>query len=155
MWNLWRRKRLIFFASICDLLDQGEIITIDIKSMESRPEHKRITYLLGSSTSREILEKVQAFIKNKKRVMVILDSDHNKDHVLKELKIYSAFVSKDSYLIVEDTNINGHPVEPNFGPGAMEAVRECLEGNKHFVIDRSRDKFFLTFNPEGYLKRIK
>ena len=143
----------LFLASICDLLSHGEIITIDIKSMEGRPKHKRITYLLGSTTSQEILEKVQAFVKNKNRVMVILDSDHNKEHVLKELEIYSQFVSKNSYLIVEDANINGHPVEPDFGPGPMEAVEEFLEGNKDFVIDTSKEKFYMTFSPNGFLKR--
>jgi cephalosporin hydroxylase len=144
----------LFLASICDLLGHGEIITIDIRSMEGRHEHVRITYLIGSSTSQEIVEKVQAFLKNKKRVIIILDSDHNKEHVLKELKIYSPFVSKGSYLIVEDTNINGHPVEPNFGPGPMEAVKEFLEGNKNFVIDKSKEKFYMTFSPNGFLKRV-
>jgi cephalosporin hydroxylase len=145
----------LFLASICDLLDQGEIITIDIKSMKGRPEHKRITYLLGSTTSQEIVERVRDFIKNKNRVMAILDSDHNKEHVLKELEIYSSFVTKDSYLIVEDTNINDHPVNSDFGPGPMEAVREFLEENKNFMIDRLREKFYLTFNPNGYLRRIR
>jgi cephalosporin hydroxylase len=144
----------LFLASICDLLDHGEVITIDIKVIEGRPEHKRITYLLGSTTSQEIVEKVQAFIKNKNRVMVILDSDHNREHVLKELKIYSHFVSKDSYLIVEDTNVNGHPVELDFGPGPLEAVKEFLEGNKSFVIDKSKEKFYMTFGPDGFLKRV-
>jgi cephalosporin hydroxylase len=144
----------LFLASICDLLDHGEIITIDTKNMEGRPEHKRITYLLGSSTSQEIVEKVQAFLKSKSRVIIILDSDHNKEHVLKELEIYSPFVSIGSYLIVEDTNINGHPVEPDFGPGPMEAVKKFLEGNKNFVTDKSKEKFYMTFSPDGFLKRV-
>jgi cephalosporin hydroxylase len=143
-----------YLASICDFLNHGEIITIDIKSTEGRPEHKRITYLLGSSTSREIVEEVRDFIKNKNRVMVILDSDHNKEHVLRELEIYSSFVSIGSYLIVEDTNINGHPVEPDFGPGPMEAVKKFLEGNKNFVTDKSKEKFYMTFSPDGFLKRV-
>jgi len=144
----------LFLASICDLSNQGEIITIDIKSMEGRPEHKRITYLLGSTTSQEIVEKVRDLIKNKNRVMAILDSDHNKEHVLRELEIYSPFVTKGSYLIVEDTNINGHPVEPDFGPGPMEAVKEFLERNKNFVTDKSKEKFYMTFSPDGFLKRV-
>jgi cephalosporin hydroxylase len=122
--------------------------------MEGRPKHKRITYLLGSTTSQEIVEKVRDFIKNKNRVMVILDSDHNKEHVLRELEIYSPFVSKDGYLIVEDTNINSHPVEPDFGPGPMEAVKKFLEGNKNFVTDRSKEKFYMTFSLDGFLKRV-
>ncbi len=128
---------------------------MDIENKEDRPKHTRVTYLLGSSTSKEIVEKVQSFIRSKDEIVVILDSDHHKEHVLRELEIYSKFVTKGSYIIVEDTNINGHPVEPEFGPGPMEAVKEFLKDNKDFVIDKSREKFLLTFNPNGYLKKIR
>jgi len=85
--------------------------------------------------------------------MVILDSEHCKDHVLKELQIYNSFVNKGSYLIVEDSDINGHPVRPGWGPGPMEALNEFLKENNDFVIDDSREKFLMTQNPRGYLKR--
>lgn len=145
----------LFLASICDSLNKGRIISIDIEDKEDKPQHTRITYLLGSSTSEEIVERVKSFIRSKDKVMVILDSDHHKEHVLMELKIYSTFVTKGSYIIVEDTNLNGHPVESEFGPGPMEAVRVFLRGHKDFIIDKSREKFLLTFNPNGYLKRIQ
>lgn len=145
----------LFLASMCDLVDNGSVITIDIEDKEKRPKHKRIKYLLGSSTSKEIVEKVRNLIKDEIKVMVILDSDHHKEHVFNELRIYSKFVTKGSYLIVEDTNINGHPIFPDFGPGPMEAVKEFLRENKDFVIDETKEKFYLTFNPKGYLKRIK
>ena len=144
----------LFLASICDLVNNGKIITIDIKDAGDRPKHERITYLLGSSTSREIIEKVKSMILNKKKVMVILDSDHTGQHVLDELRIYSKFITKGSYIIVEDTNSNGHPVTPNFGPGPFESVEEFLKEDKNFIIDKTREKFYLTFNPDGYLKRI-
>ena len=86
--------------------------------------------------------------------MVILDSDHGKDHVLNELRTYSPFVTKGSYLIVEDTNINGHPVLHDFGPGPMEAVEDFLKENQNFTVDKSKEKFYLTFNPKGYLRKI-
>lgn len=145
----------LFLASMCDLVGNGRVITIDIEDIKGRPEHKRIKYLLGSSTSKEIVEKVKNLIKDEIKVMVILDSDHHEEHVLNELRIYSNFVTKGSYLIVEDTNINGHPVAPDFGPGPMEAVKKFLRENKSFVIDETKEKFYLTFNPKGYLKRIK
>jgi cephalosporin hydroxylase len=144
----------LFLASVCDAVKRGTIITIDVEARESRPKHKRIKYLLGSSTSTEIVDKVSTSIKNRDSVMVILDSDHSKDHVLNELRIYSKFVTGGSYLIVEDTNINGHPVSPEFGPGPMEAVREFLSENKDFVLDRSRAKFYMSFNPDGWLRRV-
>ena len=145
----------LFLASICDLINNGNVITMDIEDKGIKPKHKRIKYLLGSSTSKEIVEKVRSLVKNGDKVMVILDSDHHKEHVLNELKIYSKFVTKRSYLIVEDTNINGHPVVPSFGLGPMEAVEEFLKENKNFAVDKSKEKFYITFNPKGYLQKIK
>jgi len=75
--------------------------------------------------------------------------------VLNELRIYSTFVTKGSYLIVEDTNLNGHPVWPKFGPGPMEAVSQFLQENKDFTIDKTKEKFYMTFNPNGYLIKIR
>ncbi len=80
-----------------------------------------------------------------------MDSDHHKEHVLNEMKIYSEFVTQGSYLIVEDTNINGHPVAGNFGPGPMEAVNQFLATHNNFLIDKRREKFYLTFNSHGYI----
>ena len=145
----------LFLASMCDLADKGRIITMDIENKKEKPKHKRIKYLLGSSTSKEIVEKIKSLVKKGDKVMVILDSDHHKRHVLNELKIYNKFVTKGSYLIVEDTNINGHPVIPDFGPGPMEATEEFLRENKNFIVDKSKEKFYMTFNPKGYLQKIK
>ncbi|MEK7208954.1 MAG: CmcI family methyltransferase [Patescibacteria group bacterium] len=144
----------LFLASICEGVNRGEIVTIDIVEDEGRPKHNRITYLTGVSTSEKILRKVEEIAKNKEGVIVILDSDHTKDNVLNELRRYNKFVNKGGYLIVEDTNLNGHPVVPNFGPGPMEAVEEFMRENKKFIIDKEKEKFYLTFSPNGFLKRI-
>lgn len=144
-----------FLASMCDLMNHGEVITIDILNVATSPKHDRITYLLGSSTSNAIVEEVKKRVQGKSKVLVILDADHTKKHVLQEMNIYSKFVTKGSYLIVEDSNVNGHPVVPEHGPGPMEALREFLKTNKDFEIDKSREKHYVTFNPDGYLKRIQ
>ena len=144
-----------YMASMCDLIDNGKIITIDIEDQENKPQHKRIKYLLGSSLSPEISEQVQGLIGGSDKVLVVLDSLHIKDHVLEELRIYGKFVSKGSYIIVEDTNLNGHPIAPFFGPGPMEAVFEFLKENKDFKIDKNREKYYMTFNPNGYLIKIR
>ena len=144
----------LFLASLCDLSGKGRVISIDIIEKANRPAHNRLTYLLGSSISDGITANLREAIKGSGTIMVILDSDHRKEHVLNELRIYSEFVTKGSYLIVEDTNVNGHPVSPNYGAGPMEAVREFLKERRDFIIDRTREKFYLTFNPDGYLKRI-
>ncbi len=145
----------LFMANVCDLIGQGEIITVDIVKEENRPIHKRITYLDGSSVSEAIIKEIQGLIKDKKRIMVILDSDHSKGHVLKELELYYRFVTKDDYLIVEDTNLAGNPVSKSFGAGPYEAVQTFLKTNRMFKIDAEKEKFYLTFNPKGFLRRVK
>jgi cephalosporin hydroxylase len=70
------------------------------------------------------------------------------------MRIYGTLVSPGSYLIVEDTNINGNPVLPGWGPGPMEAVRQFLTETDEFVVDERREKLLLTFNPKGYLRRV-
>jgi cephalosporin hydroxylase len=149
----------LYLASICELLGHGQVITIDTvdmaESAATRPEHARITYLHGSSIETEVVEKVRGLVADAGTIMVILDSDHSREHVVNELKIYSEFVTPDSYLIVEDTNINGHPVFPEFGPGPMEALDLFLSTSAEFLPDPSREKFFVTANPRGFLRRVE
>ena len=87
-------------------------------------------------------------------MLVVLDSDHTRDHVLKEMHIYGPMVTLGSYIIVEDSNLNGHPVNPAAGPGPMEAIDAFLEESDGFVIDATREKYLVSFNPRGYLKRV-
>ena len=143
----------LYMASVCELLGGGEVVTVDISPIEGRPEHDRITYLTGSSTAGEIVAEVERHVAMHERVLVILDSDHSCNHVLDELRIYGPWVSPGSYLIVEDTNVNGHPVLPEHGPGPMEALEAFLAETEDFEIDAAREKFFFTFNPRGYLRK--
>jgi cephalosporin hydroxylase len=143
----------LFLASICDLLGQGEVVTIDSLPQDGRPRHPRITYPHGSSTSGTILRQVRRQAAGKSPVLVILDSGHGRKHVLAELEAYAPLVTPGSYLIVEDTNLNGHPVEPWHGPRPAEAVAEFLADHTEFTRDTSREKLLLTFNPGGYLRK--
>lgn len=143
-----------YLASLCDLLGHGRVVTIDVREQPNRPSHSRITYLTGSSVSPAVVERVKAMLGESDTVLVILDSDHSKDHVLQELTVYSPLVSVGSYVIVEDSNINGHPVEVGVGPGPMEAIDEFLANETNFVADRKREKFLVSFNPRGYLRRV-
>ena len=142
-----------YFASLCDLIGHGEIVTVDIEERPNRPVHPRITYLTGSSTSEEIMEQVRARSQGKRTVMVILDSDHTEPHVRRELDLYSALVTPGSYLVVEDTNINGHPVFPHFGPGPMEAVQDFLTTTDLFEPDPDMERHLVSHNPKGWLRR--
>ncbi|MFJ7558567.1 CmcI family methyltransferase [Bacillus thuringiensis] len=145
----------LFLCSMLDLINKGTVLSIDIEPQPNLPTHKRLSYLKASSTSEEALQTVKKTISPNDTVLIILDSDHTKEHVLQELRLYNSFVTHGSYLIVEDTNINGHPVCPEFGPGPMEAVEEFLKNNNDYIIDETKHKFLISFNPKGYLKKIK
>jgi cephalosporin hydroxylase len=143
-----------FLVSILDSIGKGRLITIDIELLEGRPIHEKITYIKGSSTDKKVVQQVSEMIKDGQVILVILDSDHNKSHVLKEMEMYNEFVTRGSYMIVEDSNINGHPIMPNWGEGPFEAIEEFLKKNDSFEIDQKCEKFYITFNPNGYLKKI-
>ena len=143
----------LYLGSCLDLVGNGRVLTVDVVDRTDRPEHDRITYLTGSSVSDEVFAAVSAAAAAAETVMVILDSDHSAAHVLQELRLYSPLVTAGSYLIVEDTNVNGHPVLPTFGPGPHEAVETFLAEQSTFARDPECEKFFMTFNPGGYLRR--
>jgi len=143
----------LYLAALLDLTGNGRILTIDIAASPKRPAHPRIEYVSGSSVGPDVVRYVSSAIRANDTVMVILDADHSKTHVLQELRAYHPLVTPGSYLIVEDTNVNGRPVLPDHGPGPMEAVTDFLNENPAFEVDRSLEKFYLTFNPSGYLRR--
>ena len=143
-----------YLASMLDLIGSGRVITVDIERREDRPTHSRITYLRGSSTDPETVAGVRESIGPGEKTMVILDSDHARDHVLAELRAYGPLVTEGHFLIVEDTNVNGHPILPDHGPGPMEAVEAFLaEEAERWQIVRRCERLLLTFNPRGFLKR--
>lgn len=143
----------LYMASLMDLLGHGRIITIDVEGFDGRPQHPRIEYVLGSSTDPTVLAPVLAAASESETVMVILDSDHSRDHVLAELHLLSRAVTPGSYLIVEDGNVNGHPVYRDHGPGPTEALKAWLPGYPEFAHDPRCDRHMHTFNPGGYLLR--
>lgn len=142
-----------YLASICELLGKGRVLSIDIEERPNRPAHDRLEYILGSSTSPETLARVRPSAELADRVLVVLDSEHSCRHVLSEMVAYAPMVSRGSYLIVEDTNINGHPILRDYGPGPMEAVTEFLRSHDNFRIDPEKEKFILTFSPRGFLRK--
>jgi cephalosporin hydroxylase len=86
-------------------------------------------------------------------LFAILDSDHSKAHVLRELEAFLPLLNKGDYLVVEDSCVNGHPVRPEFGPGPYEALEEFMARHPgQFLHDRAREeKFGFTAAPNGYL----
>jgi cephalosporin hydroxylase len=112
--------------------------------------------MLSSSTDQRVSKRIRELrAEYPGPAFFILDSDHSKDHVLGEMQLLRAVTEPGDYVIVEDSNINGHPVQRNFGPGPYEAI-EAYE--KQFPDDYSHDsareaKFGFTFAVNGFLIR--
>ncbi|HSE46187.1 MAG TPA: CmcI family methyltransferase [Gemmatimonadales bacterium] len=144
----------LFLAQMCEHVHHGRVISIDISPPTVvHPGHPRLTYLTGNSVDDSIIEVVDGIARGQAG-LVILDSDHTRQHVYTEMRLYRHLVALDSYLIVEDTNINGHPIYPGHGPGPWEAVEDFIaDFGYEFQIDGERE-YLGTYNPRGYLKRI-
>ena len=143
----------LYFAHLLDVLGKGKIITVDIERRDDLPKHPRIEYLIGSSTSQKIINEIKGRITEGDAVMVILDSAHDPNHVFKELELYSKLVTKDQYLIVEDTNLSGNPIVLKNRPGPLAAVNKFMAKTNKFVIDKEWERFRITSCPDGFLKR--
>jgi cephalosporin hydroxylase len=150
----YRGGSALYLASICDLLGAGEVVSIDIEPMrDDYPQHPRITYLAGrSSTDRDVVSEVRSRAAGRP-ILVVLDSDHSQAHVEAELEAYAQLVPVGCYLIVEDSNIG--QIRKDLMPGPLQAVETFMAKTDEFAIDREREKFLITFNPSGYLRRVR
>jgi cephalosporin hydroxylase len=171
---------LIFYSSILELNSScggpknAKVLGIDIdirkhnlKEINNHPMKKRIVMLEGSSISKLIYNKVLKYSRKYKNIMVILDSNHTHEHVLKELEFYAPLVSIGNYCIVYDTIIKDLP--DNLGPkrkwnsknNPSSAITEYLKSLKNnnkkikFKIDKnSEKKLMITACPSGFLLRV-
>lgn len=147
----------LLFASIQELLGiDGRVIAVDIDLSfvnDRVREHPRIELIEGSSTDPEVVSQIRAAARGK-RVMVDLDADHRAHHVLEELRTYSSLVSPNCYLVVEDSFFGGRPVRPDAVPGPTEALDAWFAEDPPFESDRWRERYLLTQNPRGYMRRL-
>lgn len=150
----YRGGSAFYLASICDLLGAGEVLSVDVEPLrDDYPAHPRITYLGGrSSTDPEVVAEVRARAAGK-RTLVVLDSDHSQAHVEAELAAYAEIVPVGCYVIVEDSNIG--QIRKDLLPGPLEAIESFVARTDEFEIDRAREKFLITQNPSGYLRRVR
>ncbi len=148
----------LFFAHRMDRAGVGQVLSIDLEPADKLPQHPRITYVRGfSSTLDTVVEAVSNIAADHPRVMVVLDSDHSKRHVLAELEAYADLVTPNQFLVVEDTNINGRPVPTDWkgGPGPGPAVDAWLPAHPEFEVAVLAERYMLTHNPGGWLRRTR
>jgi cephalosporin hydroxylase len=157
---------ILFSASMLELVGgEGYVIGIDIDirkhnrtEIEAHPLSRRVRLIEGSSVDDAVVSQVREMVGEGKKVLVILDSNHTHEHVLRELELFSPFVGEGSYLVVYDTLIEDMPLDlvgdRPWGPGnnPKTAVWEFLETNKRFKIDKDLEaKLSITVAPDGYL----
>lgn len=160
---------LIYYASLLELIGNGEVLGVDIDirehnkaKIESHPMFKRITMIEGSSIIQDTIDKVAVAAKDKKTVLVSLDSNHTHEHVMQELEMYAPFVTKESYLVAFDTIVEDLPNDYmpgrpwHQGDNPKTAVWEFLKNHPEFESDKAIDnKLLISVAPEGYLKKVR
>lgn len=147
----------LFYADCLARNGYGHVVTIDLDAPPQPVTHPRMTILTGGSLDADVVADVQDLAANcTGPVVVILDSDHSRDHVLAELDVYAPLVTVRSVLIVEDTNICGNPVDVQWkgGPGPGDAVAMFLAHHHEFVREPVLERSLLTFHPGGWLMRV-
>lgn len=113
-----RGGSLVLYASILELLGEGEVLGIDIdirahnrEAIEAHPLAHRIRMVEGSSLDKAVLGEARRTAEAVERVMVVLDSDHTHDHVLAELRAYGPLVTVGQFLVVADTFVEHIPLQ--------------------------------------------
>lgn len=163
-----RGGSIIFMASLLQLIGKGKVIGVDIDirahnrdSIESHPLSERCVLIEGSSVSDETMAKVKKEIPPGASVMVVLDSDHSRTHVLNELRCYGPLVTEGCFLVVADTLL-GH-LNPDNTPKArsqvlsagdepLAAIRDYLIETNRFEVDPViNGKLVMSSSPGGYL----
>lgn len=167
-----RGGSVLFMASLMELLGGGKVIGVDIDirahnrdSIESHPLSRRVVLIEGPSTDDGTLKKVRAAIPEGARVMVILDSDHSRDHVLAELRAYAPLITEGCYLVVADTLL-GHIGEERAthnrskvwfkGDDPLTALETYLTETDRFEPDPViNGKLIFSSSPGGYVRCVK
>jgi cephalosporin hydroxylase len=150
----YRGGSAFYFASLMDLLDHGQVVTIDVEAQAS-VEHSRVEFLVGSSIASEIVGRVRERVEHLGGpVMVILDSDHTQAHVAAEMEAYGQFVTPGSWMLVQDGVIDELPMFAAARPGPVPAIRDFLARHPEFAVDEERSRRFLvSHHPHGWLVR--
>lgn len=158
------RGSTLFLASILELLGRGKVLAVDVDHSKFTASHPRIELITGDCSDKGIIAQVKDRCVGK-RVLVIHDADHTRDAVLRDLRNYAPLVSLGSYIIVEDSihGVPGFSQDPNQLHGSfvfpdndtpLQAIEIFLRENKSFIVDESRERYILTANYRGFLRRV-
>lgn len=163
---------LVFYASLFKAMGKGRVIGIDIEirphnraAIEAHEMKPLITLVEGSSTDPAIVGSVQAMIAPGETVLVLLDSNHTKGHVLDELEAYGPMVTPGSYIVATDGIMKQVAGAPRSAPdwtwnNPLDAAVEFAAKHPEFSLEEPPFPFNegvvterVTYWPQGFLKR--
>lgn len=142
-------------AHVLDNLQRGKVIGVDIDHSQVPrivKRHPRITLITGDAC--ESFDKIKELINKRDKVLIIEDSAHTYENTLNVLRKFSPLVTRGSYFVVEDS-ICHHGLDEGPHPGPYEAIEEFMKDNSDFQVDRTKEAYVITWNPKGFLKKIK
>lgn len=155
----------VLYASICEMLGKGKVLGIDVEirkynraAVEAHPLSHRIELVEGSSVDTNVFDYARRRVAGASGVLVILDSNHSTQHVLKEMKLYQQLVTPGGYLVVMDgaqadvSDIpRGRPEWKTDHP--VEAIERFLAANPEFEEDTHYTRMHITSCPHGFLRK--
>ena len=163
---------LVYYASLSKAMGKGRIIGVDIeirphnrKALEEHELFPYITLIEGNSAEKSIVNKVRSLVNLNETVMVVLDSNHSKQHVLDELNAYHDLVTSGSYIIATDGIMENLCDVPRAQPdwhwnNPASAASQFAQDHPEFVMEQPDWPFNeseLTANithwPQAYLRR--
>lgn len=165
---------LVFYASLLTAMGKGRVIGVDIEirphnraAIESHPMSHMITLIEADSTDPEVLESLRTLLLPDQTVLVMLDSNHTKEHVLKELEAYAPLVSVGSYIVAADgimADVVGAPrTKPDWSwNNPKAAALQFVNENNDFIIEEPQFIFNegliterVTYWPGAFIKKIQ
>ena len=165
---------LVFYASLFKAMGRGRVIGVEIdlrthnrKAIDEHFLRPFITIIDGSSIAADTIETVRAMIRPGEKVMVMLDSNHMKPHVLEELRAYGPMVTPGCYIVAADGIMEQVAGGPRTTPewvtsNPRQAALTFVEENRDFAIEEPTWPFNegvvrerLTYWPGAFVKRLR
>ena len=148
----------LFLLNMLDLLGDGAVVSVDRDRRTFALNHPRLRRVDGDLADPKVIEQVYALCAGAGPVLVVHDADHQRDAVLRDLRNFAPLVTVGSWFIVEDGIVDVLPEFPGVPPGVpgpLAAVLAFLDENPGFEMDRSREGCVITYNPGGFLRRVR
>jgi cephalosporin hydroxylase len=148
------RGRALFLASICELIGHGQVLSLRSPEAPGAGRHPNLRVDTEPPLDAATRTRVHELVGDGNAV-VVLGACADRATTTRQFDAYADLVGPGSYVVVTDTVVNGRPVWPSFGPGPTEAVKQILTRHGEFVPDPDMEKYALSFNPGGFLRRVR